>query len=419
MTVDENGQNNQNQTFQNGGLTVGVSIANTVDGGIAWLASKNMNPPNYHGCWIKKSGSNEQSVNITLSGIAENLENTEKKISFYKGHFTNETYSLCNTIPIAYSHFNGEATGWTYIGTGGTTAKHGVNLTVASHSSGTTAYLRDIDATDAWFGPICEGFNLVSPYVEVIPDPFNEINVTTIRMVKGYYLDTDFLSVVPVSHTRTGLQLGALSGHAYAGMKLIANDITVRVGDTFTLGRSSDTTSQFYHIFGSLFESYWPRYLDPTSNWSVTLQKNYTTYIWAYEDYLPITISETGDYLVTLTLTAGPLYSNAVETLIFNINVIGTDASYGLEVYGSAGPIYASYHSTWNQVAYRSISAFQNDSYSSNGMIGRELQVFFIMRDPPRSDALTLAPTFNVDNVIGKVMWSGHNVSGYVVILAR
>ena len=331
----------------------------------------------------------------------------------------NETYSLCNTIPIAYSHFNGEATGWTYIGTGGTTAKHGVNLTVASHSSGTTAYLRDIDATDAWFGPICEGFNLVSPYVEVIPDPFNEINVTTIRMVKGYYLDTDFLSVVPVSHTRTGLQLGALSGHAYAGMKLIANDITVRVGDTFTLGRSSDTTSQFYHIFGSLFESYWPRYLDPTSNWSVTLQKNYTTYIWAYEDYLPITISETGDYLVTLTLTAGPLYSNAVETLIFNINVIGTDASYGLEVYGSAGPIYASYHSTWNQVAYRSISAFQNDSYSSNGMIGRELQVFFIMRDPPRSDALTLAPTFNVDNVIGKVMWSGHNVSGYVVILAR
>jgi len=76
VIVDENGQNNQNQTFQNGGLTVGVSIANTADGGIAWLASKNLSPPTYHGCWIKKSGPNEESINITLSGIAENLENT-------------------------------------------------------------------------------------------------------------------------------------------------------------------------------------------------------------------------------------------------------------------------------------------------------------------------------------------------------
>ena len=76
VTVDENGENNQNQTFQNGGLTVGVSIANTVNGGIAWLASKNLSPPAYHGCWIKRSGPNEESVNITLSGIAENLENT-------------------------------------------------------------------------------------------------------------------------------------------------------------------------------------------------------------------------------------------------------------------------------------------------------------------------------------------------------
>ena len=76
VTVDENGENNQNQTFQNGGLTVGVSIANTENGGIAWLASKNLSPPTYHGCWIKRSGPNEESVNITLSGIAENLENT-------------------------------------------------------------------------------------------------------------------------------------------------------------------------------------------------------------------------------------------------------------------------------------------------------------------------------------------------------
>jgi len=76
VTVDENGQNNQNQTFQNGGITVGVSIANTANDGIAWLASKNLSPPTYHGCWVKKSGPNEESINITLSGIAENIENT-------------------------------------------------------------------------------------------------------------------------------------------------------------------------------------------------------------------------------------------------------------------------------------------------------------------------------------------------------
>ena len=76
VIVDENGQNNQNQTFQNGGITVGVSIANTANDGIAWLASKNLSPPTYHGCWVKKSGPNEESINITLSGIAENIENT-------------------------------------------------------------------------------------------------------------------------------------------------------------------------------------------------------------------------------------------------------------------------------------------------------------------------------------------------------
>ena len=105
VTVDENGQNNQNQTFQNGGLTVGVSIANTVDGGIAWLASKNMNPPNYHGCWIKKSGSNEQSVNITLSGIAENLENTSDGgyvIGTYGGtiHKTDIDFNIGESVSI-------------------------------------------------------------------------------------------------------------------------------------------------------------------------------------------------------------------------------------------------------------------------------------------------------------------------------
>ena len=106
VTVDENGLNNQNQTFQNGGLTVGVSIANTVNGGIAWLASKNMNQPDYHGCWIKKSGSNEQSVNITLSGIAENLENTADGgfvIGTYGGtiHKTDSNFNIGTTASIS------------------------------------------------------------------------------------------------------------------------------------------------------------------------------------------------------------------------------------------------------------------------------------------------------------------------------
>ena len=105
VTVDENGENNQNQTFQNGGLTVGVSIANTANGGIAWLASKNISPPTYHGCWIKKSGPNEEPINITLSGIAENLENTSDGgyiIGTYGGtiHKTDKDFNIGNYVNV-------------------------------------------------------------------------------------------------------------------------------------------------------------------------------------------------------------------------------------------------------------------------------------------------------------------------------
>ena len=99
VTVDESGQNNQNQTFQNGGLTVGVSIVNTASGGIAWLASKNLSPPTYHGSWIKKTGPNEESINITLSDIAENIENTSDGgyiIGTYGGtiHKTDQDFNI-------------------------------------------------------------------------------------------------------------------------------------------------------------------------------------------------------------------------------------------------------------------------------------------------------------------------------------
>ena len=105
VTVDESGQNNQNQTFQNGGLTVGVSITNTVDSGIAWLASKNVNPPDYHGSWIKKSGPSEESINITMGGIAENLENTIDGgfiIGTYGGtiHKTDKDFNIGETVEI-------------------------------------------------------------------------------------------------------------------------------------------------------------------------------------------------------------------------------------------------------------------------------------------------------------------------------
>ena len=108
VTVDENGENNQNQTFQNGGLTVGVSITNTANGGIAWLASKNLSPPTYHGCWIKKTGPNEESINITLSGIAENLENTSDGgyiIGTYGGtiHKTDKDFNIGEYVNVENS----------------------------------------------------------------------------------------------------------------------------------------------------------------------------------------------------------------------------------------------------------------------------------------------------------------------------
>ena len=114
VTIDDSGQNNQNQTFQNGGLTVGVSIANTVDSGIAWLASKNANPPDYHGSWIKKSGPNEQSINITMSGIAENLENTIDGgfiIGTYGGtlHKTDSNFNIGTTVNIDKDILNKES----------------------------------------------------------------------------------------------------------------------------------------------------------------------------------------------------------------------------------------------------------------------------------------------------------------------
>lgn len=345
----------------------------------------------------------------------------------------NETYSLCNTIPAPYTLGGVEQTDWTYIGSYGNASKSGRHLTQSSHSSGSTAYYRDIDAANAWFGPVCEGFTLVSPPTNINTTDLNEINITTLDGKKGF-VSQGLLSIVPLNHSRTGIQIGTLTGHPYAGNKVIFNDITLRIGDNFRINRLTDTTSEYYHDFGSVFEEYLSYFLGTDASWSMSMtltnSDGSVTQAYGYQDigksrawifgyFVDITVRELGDWAVTLNFTSSPSQGSQTGQLYFVINVIGEDLDYGFEVYGTNGPIYASYHSTWNQVAYRKVTAFQNDSFTRSDLVSREIKAFFIMSDPPRNDALTLSPVIDVNPILGRVLWKDHNISGYIVVLAR
>ena len=112
VQVDDEGLNNENEVFQNGGFSIGKSITTTQNGGIAWVGETGE-----YSTWLYKWGENEEQVDVVTGGVGGvNIERTTDDgfiIGTWAGTLMktdsefnfDQTVSVVNNIAIPISFF--------------------------------------------------------------------------------------------------------------------------------------------------------------------------------------------------------------------------------------------------------------------------------------------------------------------------